>query len=153
MEWTCEYGKHSCRRDMIESKRVVSLFITIKDIIIFLKITVCRKINAHLKTFPFLLGKAKMMLQIPSPVLNISYLDERLSDFLLCIRAHLNMNFVHIHIQWIWIWNLYLKIPCGTQDKVLLKIILNVWLAEVTFTICKTNTEKIPHWDLVVELI
>ena len=84
---------------MIESKRVVSLFITIKDIIIFLKITVCRKINAHLKTFPFLLGKAKMMLQIPSQVLNISYLDERLSDFLLCIRAHLNMNFVHIHIQ------------------------------------------------------
>lgn len=44
---------------MIESKRAVSLFITIKDIIIFLKITVFRKINAHLKTFPFLLGKSQ----------------------------------------------------------------------------------------------
>ena len=45
---------------MIESKRIGSFCITIKDIVIFLKITVFRKINARLKAFPFLLGKSQI---------------------------------------------------------------------------------------------
>lgn len=84
---------------MIKSKRIGSFFITIKDIVIFLKITVFRKINAHLKAFPFLLGKSQIDATDSQSGPNISYLDECLSDFLLYIRAHLNMNFVHIHIQ------------------------------------------------------